>query len=64
VKWIEITVSPTGATRLQTQGFRGTECRSASAPYEKALGVLLADIPTAEFYAQEPASRERNQQSH
>lgn len=45
---IEITVSPRGETTLTTRGYAGSACRRASAPYEAALGPVLADRPTAE----------------
>ena len=35
---IEITVSPTGQTNVQTKGFVGGECRDASRFIEEALG--------------------------
>ena len=34
---IEIIVSPTGETNVQTKGFAGSSCRDASAFLEKAL---------------------------
>ena len=38
MKTIEIVVSPTGQTQVQTKGFTGSECRAASEFIEKALG--------------------------
>ena len=38
MKTIEIIVSPTGQTRVETKGFAGGECRQASEFLEKALG--------------------------
>ena len=37
-KIIEIIVSPTGETRLETKGFSGEECKEASKFVEHALG--------------------------
>ena len=50
MKTIEIIVTPTGETRLETKGFAGAECRDASRLLEKALGTVSAEKPTAEFY--------------
>jgi hypothetical protein len=40
---IEIIVSPTGQTRIETKGFAGAECRRASESLEKALGAKLSE---------------------
>lgn len=49
---IEVLVSPTGETSVQTKGFTGSSCRAASAFLEQALGVRTAEKLTSEFYAQ------------
>lgn len=52
---IEITVSPTGATVVQTKGYAGSDCLRASRFLEQALGAVTTDARTAEFYqAQQP----------
>ncbi len=38
MKTIEIVVSPTGETRVETKGFSGSACRDASKFLEQALG--------------------------
>lgn len=48
-KTIEIIVSPTGETRLETKGFAGAECREASKFVEQALGEKADEQMTAEF---------------
>jgi hypothetical protein len=50
MKTIEITVSPTGQTRVETKGFSGAECRQASQFVETALGQRTGEQLTAEFY--------------
>lgn len=52
-KSIEIVVSPTGETRVETKGFTGAECRQASAFIEKALGSRVSERQTAEFHQQQ-----------
>jgi hypothetical protein len=49
-KTIEIIVSPTGQTRLETKGFSGTSCRDASRAFEAALGISQGEQLTAEFH--------------
>jgi Protein of unknown function (DUF2997) len=48
---IEVTVSPTGETTVQTKGYAGSECQQASKYLEQALGISTADRKTAEFYS-------------
>lgn len=50
MKTIEIIVSPTGQSRVQTHGFQGGECREASKFIERALGERSSERMTAEFY--------------
>jgi hypothetical protein len=52
MKTIEITVSPTGETRIETKGFAGSQCREASRFIEQALGKRLSEQLTAEFHQQ------------
>ncbi len=49
-KTIEITVSPTGQSSVQTKGFTGGECREASRFIEEALGQRTSETLTAEFH--------------
>jgi hypothetical protein len=50
LKTIEILISPTGETTVQTKGFAGSSCRDASRAIEQALGLVQSDSPTAEMY--------------
>ena len=47
---IEITVSPTGSTTIQTKGFAGPACRDATRLLEQALGVVAEERLTPEFH--------------
>ena len=47
---IEVVVSPQGETTVQTKGYAGADCLTASAFLERALGVSVNDLRTAEFY--------------
>ena len=47
---IEIIVSPTGQTRVETRGFAGNECQQASQFIEQALGQRTGEQLTAEFH--------------
>ena len=60
-KTIEIIVSPTGETRLETKGFAGGECKAASKFVEEALGVKAGEQMTAEYHiVQDHRQIERN----
>lgn len=56
-KIIEVIVSPTGETKIETKGFVGGECRQASRFMEEALGIRASEKLTAEFYQQQSASQ-------
>lgn len=58
MKVIELIVSPTGQTRLETHGFQGSECREASRFLEATLGKPTSEILKEEFH--ETESRETN----
>lgn len=49
-KLIEIVVSPSGETRIETKGFTGGSCRAASQLLEAALGSRASEQLTAEFH--------------
>jgi hypothetical protein len=57
MKTIEIIVSPSGETRVETKGFTGRECLEASRQLETALGVKQAEQLTSEFYRACPIER-------
>ena len=58
---IEVTISPTGETTVQTKGFAGSTCQDASKFIEQALGVSTRERKTAEFYATAPAQQQIQQ---
>ena len=47
---IEVIVSPTGETTIQTKGYAGGDCLQASKFLEDALGVVASEQRTAEFF--------------
>jgi len=57
---IEIIVTPSGQTSLQTLGFTGASCQQASRFLEEALGQKTSDRRTAEFY-QTTSSEQQHQ---
>jgi len=61
MKTIEITVSPTGQTRVETKGFTGSECQAASRFIEHALGKRISEQLTSEFHQQQPQQQNLNQ---
>ena len=60
MKTIEITVSPSGETSIQTKGFSGNDCRDASRAIEALLGQQTSEQLTSEFY-QESEQQQREQ---
>lgn len=52
---IEVVISSTGETRVETKGFAGSTCRQASQFLEQALGAKLGETLTPEFLVQDPA---------
>ena len=60
-KFIEITISPTGETKVETKGFAGGECREASKYVEQALGKRTAEQLTGEFYQDQQVHRDLRQ---
>jgi hypothetical protein len=63
-KLIEIVVSPTGQTRVQTKGFVGGECRQASRFIEQALGKRTCEELSAEFHQQASQQQASQQQAN
>jgi hypothetical protein len=53
-KVIELIVSPTGQTKIETKGFSGSECQAASTSLEAALGQRRSERLTAEFHKAAP----------
>lgn len=60
-KTIQIIVSPTGATRVETRGFAGSSCQQASRFLEEALGRRTSESLTPEFHQQQ-AGQESEQE--
>ncbi len=50
MRTLEIIVSPTGATTVETRGFSGAACQEASRFLERALGARVSQQRTSEFY--------------
>lgn len=49
-KTIQIIVSPTGETKIETSGFTGSSCQDATRALEQALGAATNEQLTAEYY--------------
>ncbi len=50
MKRIEVIVSPQGESRIETHGYEGVSCRSASKSLERALGIQSAETLKPGFY--------------
>jgi hypothetical protein len=62
-KTIEIIVTPSGETTLQTTGFTGPSCRNASKFLEEVLGQQAGERLTSEFYQTAQAETQNRQQT-
>ena len=60
MKQIEVIVTRSGSTRVQTKGFSGADCQEASRFLEAALGRCIDETLTPEFHH---SACERNQVS-
>ena len=56
---IEVIVSPTGETNIQTKGYSGGDCLQASKFLESALGVVAAERKTPEFFNTTQANQQQ-----
>ena len=59
-KTIEITVSVTGETKVETKGFSGSECRAASRALELALGARQSESLKSDFYQEARSELEQH----
>ena len=50
MKRIEVIVSPTGESRVETFGFAGEACRTATKKLIRALGATQTETTKPEFY--------------
>ncbi|MBL8792796.1 MAG: DUF2997 domain-containing protein [Planctomycetia bacterium] len=58
---IEVIVAPSGETTVQTHGYTGSDCLQASRFLEQALGVVVQEQKSAEFYASAEIPQSLNQ---
>jgi hypothetical protein len=59
MKTIEVIVSLDGSSRVETNGFTGSDCRQASEFLELALGSRQSERLKAEFYVQAEANEQQ-----
>ena len=58
---IEVVVSPTGETTVQTKGYAGADCLQASRFLAQALGVTTAEHKTAVYHQTAQAQQQVQQ---
>ena len=63
MKQIEITVFTNGETKVETTGFVGGECVSASRFIEQALGLTAIDTLKPEYHQASQLNSEQTRQS-
>ena len=61
-KTIEVIVSPTGETKVETKGFTGAACRDASKFIESALGKTTLEQLTPDYHQQPTREATRTRQ--
>lgn len=54
-RMIEVLISPTGETKIETRGFAGPACQQATKALEATLGLKTSESLTAEYH--QPASQ-------
>jgi Protein of unknown function (DUF2997) len=62
MRTIEVTISPTGETTVQTKGYSGGDCIQASKFLEQALGPKISDKRTAEYFTSDTSAQQETQQ--
>ena len=62
MKSIEVVISPSGESRLETKGFDGPTCRAASELLERALGTATGEQLTSEFHTNSSVTQVQHQQ--
>jgi hypothetical protein len=60
---IEVTISPTGETTVQTKGYVGGSCLQASKFLEEALGTVTGERKTNEFFEQIAVEQQQHNQA-
>ena len=58
---IEVIISSTGETRVETKGFGGRDCLQASKFLEAALGPRQSDRLTSEYFESHQSTELRQQ---
>ncbi|WP_145093208.1 DUF2997 domain-containing protein [Rosistilla carotiformis] len=61
MKIINIVISPSGVTKIETVGFVGSECRVASQFLETALGRRASERLTTEFHSSQSSNNTQTQ---
>ena len=61
---IEVTIAPDGSSRVETNGFSGSDCRQASEFLEKALGSRQSERLKPDFYQTVVTENQQARQQH
>lgn len=49
-KEIDVTIKPDGEVEIHVQGFKGKACLDVARAFEQALGEIISQQETSEFY--------------
>ncbi len=64
MKTIEVIIAPDGSSRVETDGFSGSDCRQASEFLEHALGSRKSERLKADFFRTEVTENQQARQQH
>ena len=62
MKTIDVIVSPDGSSRVETNGFTGSDCRQASEFLEQALGTRQREHLKSDFFQSEVTEQQQARQ--
>jgi len=57
MKTIEITISPSGETKLESKNFTGADCQLATRSLEAALGCCISETLSAGYFEAQTTSQ-------
>ena len=59
---IEVTISPTGESKIETHGYRGNSCLADTKQLEVALGVRDSESIKPEFYQNDTTNNQQHEE--
>ena len=63
-KEIDVTIKPDGEVEIHVQGFKGKACLDVARAFEQAVGEIISQQTTSEFYEPETAVHQTLEQRY